>query len=258
MDEKSLRAIQNVVKAFGAGAPLIEGLRSFAAQAAVTLADPEMVAKLTELGAAIQAAEAAVRHFEEKGSAIVDAVHAKGMIVPSSQMSLHDVTNLREIYDEKGAAAVVAAVEAEYNVIFERPDFLDSLWASWSSSSALQPRLPILKDALGAHRHGLFGASIPTLIAQAEGLIVALRGYKGKVSGPTLQNLLGETLQDDTFVGPTIASFFKDTLYAAFKHGESVGPFSRNAILHGGDVVYATEKNSRTAIMLVDVLVAYE
>ena len=57
----------------------------------------------------------------------------------------------------------------------------------------------------------------------------------------------------DPFVGKLVQVFVEDVIAARFGHGGTVSsPLSRHAILHGGDMSYGTEVNSRTAILLVD------
>ncbi|WP_437313661.1 hypothetical protein [Sorangium sp. So ce385] len=258
MDDKSLRAIQNFVQAFGADSRPVTFFRTLAEIGSRAIESAELRNLLSEALIAFQAAEAAVARFEKKGAEMAEAAHARGLIVPSSQMNLHDLTRLTDVYETQGATAVVSAIETEYERIFGAPEFLGSLRESWMASNLLAPRWPILNDALKAHTYGLFGASVPALIAQAEGIIVDLRQYTGKVNGPTLQTLLKETVDGDPFTGPLVTSFFRNVLHAAFQHGAAAGLFSRHAILHGGDLQYPSERNSRTSILLIDVLLGYE
>lgn len=72
------------------------------------------------------------------------------------------------------------------------------------------------------------------------------------MDGPTLRSHIRTLAAVESVTGGMFASFVNDALLAQFQHGSLAPPFSRHAILHGGDIDYATEVNSRTAILLLD------
>lgn len=258
MDDESFRAIQNLSMTWGADSSFVTLVRAVVKWCS-TAAESAELRKLMEEGlTAFEAAKAAAARFEEKGPGMAAAAHAKGLIIPSSQISLYDLTKLVDVYETQGDSAVVSAIETEYEKIFGAPEFLDSLGKSWMASNLLAPRWPILNDALKAHTHRLFGASIPVLIAQAEGIIVDLRGHTGPASMEKIRDLLQEAADSDEFTGRLVTDFFRNVLHTRFVHGTIAGPLSRHAILHGADLNYPSERNSRTAILLIDVLQGYE
>jgi len=97
----------------------------------------------------------------------------------------------------------------------------------------------------------MFAVSVPTFLAQFEGLIVDLAGHVGRMNYDDLKKHVAN-IATATGAGDILNTFVNDALLAKFAHGSLVPPFSRHAILHGGDVHYATETNSRTAILLID------
>jgi hypothetical protein len=184
-------------------------------------------------------------------SVLNDAIRSRGLIVPLSRMSLTDVRELLEIYRRLGDRAVTDRLVLHYDQIFGAPDFLNNLSSSWASRQSLRPRLPILTQALRAHELALFAVSIPALIAQFEGIVADLSGHVGKMTFAELKRHVG-TLAGASAIGDILGTFVTDALLAQFHHGSLIPPFSRHAILHGGDIAYSTEMNSRTAILLID------
>jgi hypothetical protein len=216
--------------------------------------------RLRAVGEALPAVAARIREYQElhdrwvrdAPAVLKDAVSAKGLIVPISQMSLYDLEALFQLNLDGGSSAVVDRIEQMYDEIFSGAEFLDSLEASWTTNKHMSRRAPLLRDALIAHRYGLFGASIPTLVAQFEGLVADIAGHAGRMDGAELRKHVEDMTMGDVLGAPILLSFLNDALLAKFYHGSPVPPFSRHAVLHGADVNYGTERNSRTAILLID------
>jgi hypothetical protein len=176
-----------------------------------------------------------------------------GLVVPISQMPPHQLAGLLRAHHEGGDDATLAFVRRQYDDIFGRPSFLADLKTQWQADPFLKRRFKPLSQALEAHAAGLFSASVPTLIAQLEGLIADLSGHKGQMNGAAWVRLMDEIASQDPLAGKLVAVFATEILTGKFAHGGDVAsPLSRHAILHGGDVDYGTETNSRTAILIVD------
>ncbi len=192
------------------------------------------------------------RWEQDAPSILKDAIHAQGLIVPVTQMSHPDLVGLLELNRDRGDVAVVERIRRLYDEIFDDPGFLEKLESTWAANQHLQRRLPLLRQALKAHGLGLFGVSIPTLVAQFEGLVVDMMGHAGKMTFDQLKAFVATLAAPDTLTGGMLTAFVDDAFLARFHHGFPIPPFSRHAILHGADVDYATELNSRTAILLID------
>lgn len=175
----------------------------------------------------------------------------------SGRVAMSDLRRVIMAFKAEGQEAALRAIEAIYDEYFHNSAFLDEIEHDWSTCSLLQKRWPVLSDALKAHRLGLYSASIPPLIAQAEGIVVDWMGHKGLLYGPQYQQLLGKLSARGqapwaTWTEPLLLEFVSSWLLRTFCHGGQIPPFSRHAILHGGDFQYGTEVNSRKAILLVD------
>jgi hypothetical protein len=192
------------------------------------------------------------RWEQDAPTVLKDAIHAEGLIVPVTQMSLQDLVGLLELNRDRGAFAVVERIKQLYDEIFDGPGFMDGLEVSWAANHHLQRRLVLLRQALEAHKLRLFGVSVPALVAQFEGLVVDMIGHTGKMNFEQLKALVATLAASDTVTDGMLTSFVNDTFLEKFHHGLPTPPFSRHAVLHGADVDYATEVNSRTAILLVD------
>ena len=197
--------------------------------------------------------DTAFRDFSEHAPEVLRRVVAgHGLIVPVTQMSLPDLVAMVKLYDREGEAALVACVRQHYVEIFERDDALARFADVWVRRPLLQPRLSILREALRAHELKMFAVSIPTLVAQFEGIIADVTSHSGKMDGAKLKSHVEKLTQGEPVTGSVLSSFVVETLLSKFEHGLPIPPFSRHAILHGGDVQYATETNSQTVILLVD------
>jgi hypothetical protein len=190
------------------------------------------------------------KHAPTRLKAISDA----GLIVPTSQMSVKDVVDLAKVGRTQDDAAVIRHISDFYDELFRDPTFLEQLEATWADHPVLVRRLPLLQASLEAHRHGLYAVSVPTLLAQFEGLIADGMKHAGRMRGTDFRNHVESLAAGESITGHMFASFVGDAFLAKFVHGSPVPPFSRHAILHGGDIDYATERNSRTAILLIDCL----
>lgn len=184
------------------------------------------------------------------------SVSAAGLMVPFSRMSFADVQDLMAIYETTGEQGVVDRVRVEYDAIFAPEGFLAGLETSWTSHHHFARRMHILRQALKAHELGMYAVSVPTLIAQFEGLIADAVQHQGRMDGSSLGEHVQALGSKDGAFGAMFSSFVTDAFLDKFKHGQAspMPKISRHAILHGGDINYGTEMNSRTVIFLIDAL----
>jgi hypothetical protein len=99
------------------------------------------------------------------------------LIVPMSQMSFEGLAGLVTAHEQGGGPAVVVRLRQYYDEIFGSEAFLEGLERAWAAGARITRRLPLLRQALAAHRDGKYALSIPVLLAQFEGLVadVAVR-----------------------------------------------------------------------------------
>lgn len=248
--EHGVSALDMFLSHFGAKEPQVLAFIKTLRQALIA-STPAM----REWARTLRHAQELFDHWEQHAPQILsDTVHRNGMIVPISQMSFADLLNLLALHEREGDAAVVDAVRAEYDAIFGQTDFLERLASTWAGVPELTRRLPLLQAALRVHQLGIFEASVPLLFAQFEGLVVDLMQHTGHLHFTQLTNYVAQLSSEDGLIGHMLTGFVQDVLATQFKHGFAIPPLSRHAVLHGADVDYATETNSRTAILLIDQL----
>lgn len=136
------------------------------------------------------------------------------------------------------------------------------------------PRALILADAFQAHSEGRYNLSIPTMLAQADGIGATLLGLEHFFTRrpPGAASRLHGILNSISVRGralPVFAAFepFLDFLRYHTSLTErtdqrdqhrsadpAFGPLNRHGVLHGIDTDYGTEANSLRAIALLDYL----
>jgi hypothetical protein len=226
--------------------------RAFAPMRAALVA---LAPHIAELASGFQRANERLAFWDKNAPDILKrSVSRAGLIVPFSQMSFADVGELMTIYEAEGEQAVVERVRREYGVLFATEGFLAALEKSWASHKHLARRVAILREALKAHELGMFAVSVPTLIAQFEGLVADAVQHQGRMGVKALRAHVQTLSANDGAIGAMFSSFVCDAYLDEFEHGQAspMPAISRHAILHGGDISYATETNSRTMILLID------
>ncbi|MCP5021563.1 MAG: hypothetical protein GY930_07275 [bacterium] len=139
---------------------------------------------------------------------------------------------------------------------YNEPDKLSEFESRWKANEhpAFARRIQILSHALAAHHAGLWGASVPTLLAQAEGIAVDLAEHTGWLKSEDYKKLLSLPPEDYPIVADIVRGFVEEHFLVNFHHGKRVPEFSRHAILHGADTGFATKHHSQRAILLIDYL----
>lgn len=207
------------------------------------LEDPELLQRLQTLAFA-------PRWWAEHAPHELQRALRDAAVFPHPNLSLDDVTHLLVTYAEHGAAATVSQVRTLNDDLLSSSEFRQESASRWQKSRRAQ----ILEQILAAHDAALYAVSIPTALAQAEGLVVDAAAHQGLLPGDALLKHLHHLVPDDDFFGPVVHHFMGEFLFARFKHGQAPPAFSRHAILHGGDIVYATRENSVCAVLWVDYL----
>ena len=131
-------------------------------------------------------------------------------------------------------------------------------------------RWPLLEEAFRAHREELYGVSVPTMLAQAEGIGMDLWGENGRVMSEKGAGVIGARVADALagagLTDETIAAFVGQVSGSNRIRASSgtlddddwpagrVAFLNRHAVLHGFDVAYATEANGLRCVLLLDLL----
>ena len=135
--------------------------------------------------------------------------------------------------------------------------FLKNFLNELSNISIFKPRLHVLEDSMKAHIDGKFTLSIPSLLAQIEGVLWDIARKNGFAIGkttiitnqgkrevksayPLIQDTGMYYLMADELAGFFLCEVYTDTF--------------RHAILHGRDPYYAKEEDSMKLIMLLRTL----
>jgi hypothetical protein len=115
---------------------------------------------------------------------------------------------------------------------------------------ALTSRIPIVRDAVGAHFEGKYSLSVPALFPQIE-------GFHREYGGLTLKQNFVPTLPKDVWNARFLPGFtdsihfFNAYLTKLFEGSQPDDSFNRNPILHGANASYASEDWSLILILIV-------
>ncbi len=179
---------------------------------------------------------------------------------PPADLPLSLVNQILRLADEKGAEAATPHIE-KVLCDFYTPERLQRKVRKWGRTKLLGRRKRILEKAIKAHAAGDYELSVPTVVAQVEGVIADGFGHVGRMNGKQYQDYLNAHFDSDgdsrieDAANQAVQSFVAKVLLAQFEHGSpSRSKLSRHAILHGGDTDYPSEENSLKAILLLDVL----
>ncbi|WP_313755968.1 hypothetical protein [Tissierella sp.] len=143
----------------------------------------------------------------------------------------------------------------KYNI-----EAIDYFLNNWEKSKTLKKRIPILKQAINAHKKGDYFLSTCIFISQLEGVIADSENHIGNMGGTKIRGYLEKRVTEtETYsFGYAYKNFFNERLYCSFEHGKSMqSPIGRHAILHGADTEYGTEVNSLKVILIFDNLFYY-
>lgn len=152
------------------------------------------------------------------------------------------------------AGLIAANDEAKINEVLmahfsERIDEIETAILSSNPS-----RQEILRAAFRAHRDGSHVLSIPTFLAQADGISCELLGeeyFVFKKSKDRPHDLIAEVTDDLYLTGALRILIPKGTLRIRSEDAKP-GDFNRHAILHGSDTSYGTQLNSFKSISLLN------
>lgn len=185
---------------------------------------------------------------------------------PVSDLELGAFLDIYITKEEKGIKYVKRYID-DFMVSRYDQNAILTLFNNWSRYNWIEDRMSILKEAITAHNMQMYNISIPTLLAQCEGVIAVAFEHKGRMnhkanskrkkSGNTLEDylsiMISEVGEDSFAIG--VKEFYLEYMLVGFEHGYKIkSPLGRNAILHGGDIKYGTVSNSLKAILMFNEL----
>lgn len=245
---------------------LLEGVQKTIEQIDVALRlIPPAAAQLKQI--AIPALDAATRNWITNAAEIMPyfydvTAYRQAMIrhgwPPLFHVDENQLKKLVAIINDDSMAGSEITMQLESCILeWHSNEVLDELLNAWSKHPLLSDSIAaILGDAVHAHQQGKFTLSVPAILPQIEGLIARGYGHQGHMSGKTLKTYFEQLLS--LSIHDNIAKhFLNDKYLAGFEHGNKIDiPLSRHAVLHGGDVEYATAAVSLRAILFFDYLLA--
>ncbi len=192
------------------------------------------------------------RWYREAPEKLRIALDRSGWI-PHPEIHPADLRAITTVFDADGAEAARDSIVAANLRLFDDPTFRSELGARWARSK----RHRVLAEVLDAFERGHFFTTIPTALAQCEGLIAQVAGYKGNMKESKMRELALKHLPESPFLASSVPSLL-DVLHSKFHHGDTIPMFSRHAVIHGGDFEYGTKENAVRVLVWLDVVVGME
>jgi len=137
---------------------------------------------------------------------------------------------------------------------FYNKEKLEKLVGLWSEQDFIHHRIKIISEAVNAHIEGKYELSIPTLLPQLEGIIADIYQHTGRMTFKNITDYVETIFERDSRFDRVSKTFFQSIILEEFEWQGPVPFFSRNAILHGADINYATPANSLRLILMLDLL----
>ncbi|EOO33277.1 hypothetical protein IIU_03390 [Bacillus cereus VD133] len=183
---------------------------------------------------------------------------------PHDFMPIYSRQRVIQLYGEKGIEYTKRFLERYMCMFAYNKETLIEMRNSWQRAEWLEKRFSIINTVIEGHLNGHYMLTVPTMLAQIEGVLV--EGIlKLEAVAPDEQikyrhqkSFLGQFLLGDKgsfSFDEQIEEFYLNTVLANFDRGKEVeSDLSRHAILHGEDVSYGTKINSLKSILIFDYL----
>ncbi|RBP25385.1 MULTISPECIES: hypothetical protein [Bacillus] len=181
---------------------------------------------------------------------------------PHDDIPLSGMKRIVMLYEEKGMEYTKRFVTRYMTLFIFNNNTLKEIRDSWQCAKWLGKRMAILDNAIDGHINSYYSLTIPTILAQTEGILV---DGMLKLEAVDLDEDIGYIDQKDFLrqfllgqnssfsFDKQIENFYIKTILARFDRGKEIkSDLSRHAILHGGDINYGTKINSLKAILVFD------
>ncbi|CAK8585399.1 hypothetical protein [Priestia megaterium] len=183
---------------------------------------------------------------------------------PHDFIPIMDMPRLVDIYDKKGLDYTKKVIERYFTLIVYREEILRIIQEKWENAYWLKDRKKILISAINGHLNGYYELTVPTLLAQVEGILVESILLLDEIKenerihySKQVNFLTTNILNDNSMFSydEQIETIYKEIILDGFTPGQEITSFlSRHAILHGADTNYGTRVNSLKSILIFDYL----
>lgn len=193
----------------------------------------------------------------EKDTALeVKAIFLELDFPPHDDLFPNEAQEIVALYHTSELSVTETYVEELFLEKFDK-QALVAMKSRWNGFEWLNNRIFILEQVIEGHLAGYYNLTVPTLLAQTEGIVAQGFKHVGKMNGGTLKGFLSDLLSDNSTYSfdAQIHTFYTSRILAGFEHGKEINSsLSRHAILHGGDSFYGTQVNSLKCILIFDYL----
>lgn len=198
------------------------------------------------------------RDFDEKERRLCGILASRGWVI-SPSLPIASTHELLAIHDEHGVDALEAHLIERY------ADALARLLETTYNRESFTRRRHLFEQALDAHRGGNYALSVPTWLAQTDGIVfeeLAIRRIFTSKSKKRWRQLREELGGEDGF-GDNLLNGLLAVLEAAgaSEATATTGSYAevarRHLILHGLDLDYGTERNSIQGALVLELLHMY-
>jgi hypothetical protein len=172
-----------------------------------------------------------------------------GWLGMDHHFSIHQLRESVLRHKSEGEASMNEAILAYFN----GDDFalMEAMTEHWLGIPYLRDREKIIRDAVYAHKHGLFTLSIPALLPLVEGLSAEILG----TATTKAVSLLAEDrmANDPELWMQGFRDFVEQVLCKGYEFGKDPAPYlNRHGILHGRVFDYPSALNSTRVFLLID------
>jgi hypothetical protein len=204
--------------------------------------------------------EAIADQFQKAMPGVLSLIEAVQRMPDVLQSALLDLANEGWYLDWRGMSLQEPAELAEAFLAGRHQEVEDRLVEHYRCRlpeieeelvSLIPTRAHIFRQAFDAHRQGLYYVTVPTLLAQADGVCLEYLGEhffikRSKQEGERYAKLANLELLTKAMLAP----FFRDTSIRASsqKRPEGFDKLNRHLVLHGESFDYGTEVRSLQAI----------
>ncbi len=162
------------------------------------------------------------------------------------------ITELREsvlLHKEEGEAAMNDGILAYFNE--DDCALLEAISRHWVRIPYLRDREQIIRDAVYAHKNGLFTLSIPALLPLIDGLSAEIIGLPSMKAVALLAE--DRRAHDREVWMQGFCDFVAHVYYKGYDFGKEPAPYlNRHGILHGRVFDYPSALNSTRVLLLID------
>ena len=176
---------------------------------------------------------------------------------PHYDLEVPVMRHIIEHYDEKGLEETKELYEKYMLQKFD-DEFMQVILSKWGKMDWINPRFPILKEAIEIHLLDKFYASISTFMPQLEGLIAEQYHTSGRLTQNALKAYIKSLLDGDGSFNfdEAVQKFYLEIVLENFEYGSpQTYDLSRHSISHGFDKDFGIKLNSLKTILLIDYII---